>query len=374
MDHRRRRHPGPGSPAAGTVAAGLPSLPMARSAAATGGAAAERSWEEIAATAGEPIEALRQEIDRFRLALSVDLALAAAAVEADALDVGAAVIADDLADLPVVARRLEGQLRAATDRRDRGHPPSAPASDPGARVRRPAPRDPPGSWRRATAAAVLAAAAGTAGLGLGLSWRSPATPLNQSSLAAAERSLNEMLLASRQHWGADRMVALASSLEGSLLPVMHAARRDPAAAQLAAQYLFGAEQVMRSDPSAQTAAWLASTDALLGELTGLLPAAVLSELRQNLPAGGETTLPPALTRLEPTPSPRPTASARATTVATPRAPAETTSPSPDRVSASPAPTPRPTASYPATSPTASPSPSGSATPSGSSGLAADQLP
>lgn len=373
MHHRRRRHSVPGSPPGGTVAARPDPRPAARSATAAGTPAAGRSWQEVAATAEEPIDALRQEIDRFRLALSVDLALAAAAVDAGALDVGAAVIAGELAELPVVSRRLGGQLRAATEQRAGRRALLVPEAARGTRGQPPAPRDPHGSWRRAAAAAVLAAAAGTAGLGLGLSWRSPAEPLNQSSLVAAERSLNEMLLASRQHWDAGRMVALASSLEGSLLPVMHAARRDPVAAQLAAQYLFGAEQVMRSDPSAQTAAWLASTNALLGQLTGLLPAAVLAELRQNLPAGEGGALPPALTQLEPTPSPRPAASGRASTVGTPTAPPETASPSPQRVSASPAPTPHPSAS-PTASPTATASPSGSATTGTGSGLASDQLP
>jgi hypothetical protein len=275
------------------------------------------------------VERLLAELADLRLLLDSDLTIAAAAVDADALQLASDVLSDEherlnslqariLRGVPPVPRPLPAEAP---------EPIAAAPLDlvPVARLSRMARRLPTGAASALAAAAVAAAVLG-ASIAPHLHSGSPTLAASVDQATDSYDAFHR--IATTRSGDAADVQAAAAALHASLQPLIDAAGTSPESAQRALE-LLQAEQLllMQSRP--------AGAMAILREARRLV-----LKLRSAAPS----VVPPAATKPLPTTSPAPTPTTKPTKKATPSPTASPTpSPTPTR-KATPSPTPSPSSS------------------------------
>jgi hypothetical protein len=303
--------------------------------------------DRLARGAGDDPAELRREVSRFRLALDADLAVAAAAVDADAPEIAADVIDQERQAVRAFAGRLLARVGDAQSAR-------APAPRPGAGHRH-AGRRSGGAGRHLAAgprtvavaiAAVLVGAAGGAALAVQSSSSpahpaapSPALGANGVAPAGTEGESPAQRLASAQAgvlaYAASKrlspamITSAADALRATVQPLLGEAAHNPGVARQLWQLLSAEETSLRaSDLSIPAvAAALNSMAMMLAQLAATVPASVLLGLTPTAVA----TVVSAPAR----PAPTRTVAATPTTVPSPHATAGSSSGSPASATTAP---------------------------------------
>lgn len=221
------------------------------------------------------LDALLREIDDLRTSLQTDLSLAAGALDADAPDLAAHLLATDREELAAFERRSLEHLRAleAADAVPAARPEPAPAAVPLAARRR----------RRLSAllpaAPLVAAAAALVGLLVVPDASDRSVPADTAGEVMS--SWQELSRLSAADAPAAEVQAAALTLNAEIASMVEAAGGDPAAARKALELLRVAQQVLAADDDA---------DALQGVLRQ--SRALAARLLAGLPSLAPTRLPP----------------------------------------------------------------------------------
>lgn len=290
------------------------------------------------------LSALLGEIDALRLTLQTDLTLAAAALEAGAVELAGELVDSDLAEVRVFGARAVLRLNALGSEPDEVPADEVPVVAPPLRRR-----------RVLSAAPLMAAAAALIGFVAFVPDRGvPASPeTRMTSAAAAGYELNRLARAGAP----DEALRLAAEeLNDELAALIAQAATDPAAAQQALMLLEATSEVLASQgDSGVLRSVIAETQALRARLRDALPVVAQRPQRTTRPVSRKAS---------------PTLASIPLVQAEPEKSRESTAPSAaPKPTASPSPAPQPTAASPSPAPSEEPTPSsgGSDQDSGSDG-------
>jgi hypothetical protein len=281
------------------------------------------------------LDALLRDVSTLRLTLDSDLTVAAAAAEADRLDVAAEIVDFDRAELAAFAERAIERLREAD-----AEVAAAPV--------RPQDATPTLRHRMALAAgpAMLAAAAVIAVVGL--SGGSQGTPagVTRPQLMASYSAFSALVKSDNNP---GRLVAIGHQLNASVEQLIAGAAHDPAKARQALRILEAEQYLLTQHHPSGSETLLAQARALVRRLQQTIPSSVLTVVPVR-PAPVGTLAPPVLSVVVPTTS---------STHTSKPAPTQTPAASQPPVQAPPSaqPTPEPTSGEATVPPEPSPEPS-----------------
>jgi hypothetical protein len=275
------------------------------------------------------VEALLRDVSALRLTLDTDLTVAAAAAEADRLDLSAEIVELNRLELAAFADDAVARLGDT--------PPTCEPAD----VQPPAPHF---SWRNRIALTAAPAVVGAAALIIAIAMTGGAprsTPETaQPRLVASYSTLTELARTNRDPAA---LIAVGRELNLSLSQLIAAAPHDAATAQQAFRILVAEQQLLKAHHPNGAAALLAQAAALVHELQQTVPMSVLVRTR---PPTKRVVLPPVL--------PLPTAHASSPPADSGHSSAPTQSPSAE--TSPPPPAPEPTSGDATVAPEPSPQP------------------
>jgi hypothetical protein len=275
---------------------------------------------------------LLRDVSTLRLTLDTDLTVAAAAAEADRVDVAAEIVDFDRHEIAAFSERATDRLREPA-----AHEAQPVAGSPRARIRH--------RVALAAAPAMLAAAAFIAVVSInGSGTGNPANhAVVQPRLMASYSRLTEL---ARSNKDPAALVAVGHELNDSLAQLIAAAAHDPAKARQALRILEAEQQVLTVHHPTGASVLLAQARVLFRELQAAAPEVVgVPEQPASRPSTAAAAPAPqpslavvAPTPLLPTPAPAPTVSP----TPSPAAQSPTPEPSTGTSTVPPGPSPQPT--------------------------------
>lgn len=276
----------------------------------------------------ENLEALLRGVSDLRLTLDADLTVAAAAAEANRLDLAAEIVEFDRTELEAFAGAMERRVGR------RGRPPELARKSPRVRLRQ--------RFALAAAPAMLTAAAIVALVGMSNGTSKSSAGSIQPQLVASYSALAELARTNRDPAA---LVAVGDQLNRSVAQLIAGAKQDPSKARLALRILIAEQQLLTARRPNGAETLLAQARALVRRLEQTVPTSMLKDVPAPMVRPSSVSVPTALS---------------AAAVSTP--PTQAT-PSPEQIAThSPAPapqppTPEPTSGEATVSPEPSPEPS-----------------